>query len=69
MGVYLPVFAIYPDLPLPVEFFACNGDAGLEKFIGLDAPVTQGLQPIKVLLRNQGINSLTSVNKIGRAHV
>ena len=44
------------------EFNLCYDDAGLDGFIELSTPVSEGLQPIRVLLRNHGNNTLTSVH-------
>ncbi len=43
------------------EFDPCGYDAGVDRFVGLESPISSGLQPIKILLRNHGINPITNL--------
>jgi len=50
----------FPDIGA-IEFSPCSTDAGIDRFIGLEIPIQAGLKPIKVLLQNQGLSPLSSV--------
>jgi hypothetical protein len=51
--------AINPDMGAK-EFSPCANDAGVNEFWGLSNPLPVGNQPVKVILQNQGTNTLTS---------
>ena len=42
------------------EFNLCANDAGVNEFWGLSNPLSVGSQPVKVVLQNQGTNTLSS---------